>query len=270
MRTLFLLGLVAWMLLIQPVALLAGTESSGLATRQAQRYQSCLAETARNADAAYEMAVDWRVEGGGDPARHCEAVALVELGHFEPAAERLQALAERSTGALQASLYNQAGTAWALSGMGDKALFAFDAAVRGAPGNVEFLVDRALARASYDDFESAEADLSRALALDPGRPAILAYRAAARRGKGDLAGAEADADAALALDPSSAFAHMERGNIARLSGDAASARKNWQAVIEIAPESDMAATAEVNLSMLEEENPTPSPPDQVDRDSASP
>src|SRR3546814_16619611 len=69
------------------LALLAGAAGSAAAqsddVEQAAQYQACmdLAETAP--DEALEAAETWVDLGGSDPARHCAAVALMRLGHFE-------------------------------------------------------------------------------------------------------------------------------------------------------------------------------------------
>src|SRR3546814_18748173 len=66
---------------------------------QAARYQACmdLAETAP--DEALESAPTWADLGGSDPARHCAAVSLMRLGHYEAAGQELEPLA----GSLEAS-----------------------------------------------------------------------------------------------------------------------------------------------------------------------
>src|SRR3546814_4849862 len=66
---------------------------------QAARYQACmdLAETAP--DEALESAQTWADLGGSDPARHCAAVSLMRLGHYEAAGQELETLA----GSLEAS-----------------------------------------------------------------------------------------------------------------------------------------------------------------------
>ena len=61
----------------------------------AREYEACIALTFRNADEALSAAQAWQKRGGGLPAEHCAALALLEAGRLEAAAQRLEALASR-------------------------------------------------------------------------------------------------------------------------------------------------------------------------------
>src|SRR3546814_5422342 len=81
-----------------------------------------LAETAP--DEALEAAETWVDLGGSDPARHCAAVALMRLGHFEAAGQELETLAaslEADYAYLQISLLIQAAQAWLAAGNVERA-----------------------------------------------------------------------------------------------------------------------------------------------------
>ena len=83
---------------------------------EAAQYRACLAKTTSNADAAYDDALVWRDQGGGVPAQHCAALALVALGKHAEAASRLAALADMPGGrAMAPALLGQAGNAWLLA-----------------------------------------------------------------------------------------------------------------------------------------------------------
>ena len=73
-------------------ALIAGLTSIAAAADekpQAQRYQACLSEVEKLPKNAFEYAIQWGREGGGNPAEHCASSALMALGLFGDAAKRL-------------------------------------------------------------------------------------------------------------------------------------------------------------------------------------
>src|SRR5258708_30058261 len=55
----------------------------------ADPYQACVAAVDANAADAFEMASIWRDHGGGGPAEHCIALALIGLDEPGEAASRL-------------------------------------------------------------------------------------------------------------------------------------------------------------------------------------
>src|SRR5919108_545494 len=58
-----------------------------------REYEDCMTLARRVPADGYESALAWEGQGGGDPARHCAAVALIGMGKFTEAAERLESLA---------------------------------------------------------------------------------------------------------------------------------------------------------------------------------
>src|ERR671938_862814 len=81
-------------------------------------YQACIAAIGVKADDAFEKAMIWRDHGGGVPAEHCAALALISLDEPGEAASRLNALAQRmdaGTASERASLLAQSGNAWLLA-----------------------------------------------------------------------------------------------------------------------------------------------------------
>ena len=78
-------------------ALIAGLTCMAAAADEkppAQRYQACLSEVEKFPKDAFEDAIQWGREGGGGPAEHCAASALMALGLHADAAKRLEALAQ--------------------------------------------------------------------------------------------------------------------------------------------------------------------------------
>jgi tetratricopeptide (TPR) repeat protein len=220
----------------------------------AERYATCLAGIEADAAAAFETAIAWRDEGGGFPARHCVALALIRLGHRVEAANRLEVLAEdmRAAGQpLVAEVLGQAGNAWLLGGEPGRALAVFDAAMALEPSGAELLVDRARAQAALGDYGAAAADLDRALTRDPDNADALAYRAAARRRLGRQEEAAADLERALWLAPRHPEALLERGLLNIERGDRAAARRDLIEVRMVAPQSAAAEVAGANLERLD-------------------
>jgi len=221
---------------------------------QAAKYQACmdLAETAP--DEALEAAQTWQDLGGSDPARHCAAVALMRLGHYEAAGEELETLAgslEASYAYLQIPLLIQAAQAWLAAGDVDRAYAVQTTALARQPNNIELLVDRAMTAASVGNYSTAIEDLDRALSHAPNRADILVLRASAHRLLDQREAALADVEAALQLDPGNAEGLLERGNLRRLEGNDAGARDDWLAVTRLAPGTPAAAAAQANLARLD-------------------
>lgn len=200
------------------------TAGPAFAQLDGERYQACLDKTESDPDAAYEDALIWRDEGGGTLARHCVAVALLELGHEAEAASRLEALADSPVSGSQfarVELFSQSGNAFLLAGQPEAAHRAFTKALQLAADVPSLYIDRARAAAMTDDYTSAEADLTRALELRAGDPLALTLRAEARLKQGEIDGAEADARAAVEAAPQDVNARLVLGDVRemRRTGD---------------------------------------------------
>jgi tetratricopeptide (TPR) repeat protein len=233
---------------------IAGAHADPFDLARQQEYEDCMTLARRVPADGYESALAWESQGGGDPARHCAAVALLGLGKFVAAGERLQSLAvsmAEKRPALAAGAFAQAGQAWTMAGETRRALDAAAAGLKLTPEDVDLLLDRAIAYATLGDFPAAVADLDRAQALAPERADVLVYRASARRFLDDLTKARADIDAALALDPENAEALLERGNIRRLTSDPEGARDDWLQVVALATGTPAADAAKANLEKLD-------------------
>lgn len=92
--TMTLFGMVLVSLGLQRQALAQGTDMSA---EDAKQYQDCLKLARLKPEDGFESAIAWRDMGGGEPAKHCVAVALIALEKYEEAATRLDALADEST-----------------------------------------------------------------------------------------------------------------------------------------------------------------------------
>jgi tetratricopeptide (TPR) repeat protein len=219
----------------------------------AREYAKCMELAQSNPEQGFEMAVSWRGLGGGDAARHCEAVSLFGLGHYDEAGRRLEELAQtlREEPAFRAQLFGQAGQAWLLAGVAQRADHVLSAAIDLAPRDPELRIDRAQALAAQGALFEAIEDLTDALALDPDRVVAYVFRAAAYRQSGRANLARDDVTRALALEPDHPEALLERGILNRLEDDKVAARRDWLAVIEVAPESAAARSARENLQRMD-------------------
>lgn len=224
-----------------------------LAPPPPQQYAQCLALAHTNPQRAYDEAQGWREAGGGFPAQHCEAVALIGLKKYAEAANKLENLAGAmmlSGPDLRGEALDQAGQAWILAGQIDKAKADFDGAIAYAPKNSQFLTDRAEALALEKKFFEALDDLNRAIALDPKNVEALIYRASAYRQINSLSLALDDIKRALDIEPDAAPAYLERGIIRRLKNDTAGARADWKHVEALAPNSPAAEAAKEDIAGL--------------------
>ena len=225
---------------------------------EAAQYRACLGKTETNPDAAYDDALVWRDRGGGVPAQHCAAVALVRLGKYAEAATRLAALAETPGGrAMAPALLGQAGNAWLLGDFPSNAISVLSAALSAGSKELapleeaDLRIDRARAMAALERWSEAEADLTRALSLDPERATAYVFRATARRMENKFDLALEDLQLALALGPKDPAALLERGIVYRLKEQPDLARTDWLAVIAAEPEGKAAEAARSNLEKLD-------------------
>lgn len=219
----------------------------------AQRYTACMALTKTRPTDAWEMALTWMGEGGGEPADHCGAVALIGLKQYKEAARRLEALATGSHNdpQIRAGMLAQAGQAWILDGDPGRAYADQTAALKLTPAQADLLIDRAESSALGRNWQDAVVDLDQAIGLAPNRADVYVYRATAKRELNDLKGAGADIAQALALDPNAPDAWLEDGNVKRLAGDKTGAHKSWSQVLRLAPQSPAADSARANLEKLD-------------------
>ncbi|MCC7049953.1 MAG: tetratricopeptide repeat protein [Alphaproteobacteria bacterium] len=221
----------------------------------AQRYDACMTLTRRDAMAAFEQALNWQDQGGGAPAKHCAAAALVSMKQFKEGAARLEALAQEikqpEMEPVRIGVLAQAGQAWLLAGDTGRAFAAQSAALQLAPQDPEIWIDRGQTLATAKNYKEAIEDFDKAIAIDPERADAYMFRASARRYMEDLARARQDIDKALKLAPTDPDAMVERGIIKRLTNDDAGAREDWMQVIRRFPDSAASAAAQTNLEKLD-------------------
>jgi tetratricopeptide (TPR) repeat protein len=218
------------------------------------KYQACLKLAARQPDEAFDSALQWRDRGGGNPARHCAAMALIQLKHYADAADRLEQLAtdlRKSNPGLVPEVLSQAGNAWLLAGFAERADAVLTAALALRPADADLYIDRARVRAARESFREALGDLDAALLIEPERSEALAYRASAKRALGDNQAALADAERALRFNPDQLEALLERGHLRRAAGDIKGARADWVKVLQLAAGTPAGDAAALNIQKMD-------------------
>lgn len=223
----------------------------------AYTYQTCLDLTRKRPDKAIELAGKWIGLGGGEAAKHCQALALVGLKEYGEGATRLEELASASkqTATIRANMLAQAAQAWLLTDEFSRAYAAQTTALKiipqGTRQHVEILLDRAGTLAETGRYDEAITDVNAALRVEPANVDAIAFRASAHRMQGDLDEALADAEAALALNPTTVTALLERGNILRIQKKLPEARRDWLRVLELDPDSAMGDAARTNIERMD-------------------
>ena len=226
--------------------------AANAAPSDASHYQRCLAASSANPAAALADAEAWAKAGGGVPAQHCAALALVSLKRYAEAGSRLDKIAGGSAkleAQFRVALYDQAGNAWLLAGDGARAVQSFSGALTLSAGDPDLFADLARAHAMRRNWQEVVLDLNAALQLSPRRADLLVLRASARRALKNYQDAMADTEAALKLSPGDGSALVERGLLRRQLGDVGGARRDFQAALKTATGS-VAEEAKSNLDDL--------------------
>ena len=220
-------------------------------------YQLCLNLAHNQPDKGIELAGKWVGLGGGEPAKHCQALSLVGLKEYGEGATRLEQIAVQSQqdSAVRASMLAQAGQAWLMQGEPTRAYAAQSLALKivpqGSKQHMEILIDRAGTLADAAKYQDVITDVTAALRIDPTNATALAYRAAAHRYLGDTDEALTDAESAVRSDPTNLGALLERGNLYRMKKRLADARKDWLKILEIDPDSGAADSARINIEHMD-------------------
>ncbi len=252
-------SLLALLWLIPSAALAQGAAASG-GFGDSEAYELCLGAIDDDPLTAFDRALAWRDQGGGAPAVHCSALALIALGQYGDAADRLDALAQDThnglNAAIRAQLLVQAGNAWMMEGIPEQGVESLNSALSlNVPSDAlsaEIYFDRARARFMDGLWDEAVDDLSDALSYQPGAKDARTLRATAYRLSGDMANARADVTYVLNDDPDYAPALLESGVLHIAAGDEAAARADWIHVLQLDDaEDDLKGAARAYLQELD-------------------
>ncbi|MEM7768646.1 MAG: hypothetical protein AAF253_14365 [Pseudomonadota bacterium] len=212
--------MISWMGILVGAVLLQGAPMTdagkAIVADETARLEACLATLETDPEAAYEDGLAWLGNGNRPKARHCVALALLELEYFAEAAARLEDLAGApdAGGLDQRALYHaQAGSAWLLGGFAEPAIVAFDNALKLKPGELGLLLDRGSAHVLAENWLAAIADLDAVLAGRPGDADALTLRARAYLAEARYGEALADVEAAREVVPEAIDLLVLRGDI---------------------------------------------------------
>lgn len=257
-----LLSLAAFVMIATELSAAATDRQPANKPDQEKEYAACLDLARKKPDAAIERAKKWWESGANFGPRHCLAIALVNKENYVQASKLLEELADDARdeiAPLKADLYDQAGQAYFLGGMNDRALAMYDKALQLKPRDPDILIDRAVTRDELGQHFEAIDDLNLAIEIAPDRAEAWLYRANAYRHINSLELALDDANHAVALSPRSPEALLERATIKSLRKDEAGARADLQAVIKIAPTSIQGKEAAKRLKAMQKPPPPPPP-----------
>lgn len=168
-----------------------------------QKLAQCLKHAEQTPDDGAAEAGAWVKKGGGERARLCRAFAQFHRGEFLSAAQEFQALAQlqvKQNPKQAASLYAQAGLAYARLNDHARAETQYAAALKLEPQDPEIWMDRAVERASAERYWEAIDDLNRALTIMPEMTEALRLRGQAWVKLGQDSKARADFERAELLD----------------------------------------------------------------------
>lgn len=221
--------------------------------REAAHYRACMAQTRTNPEAAFDDAVAWQGLGGGTPASHCRAAALMGIGHYLEAAQGLENLAieSKAQADFKARLWVQSAKAWIAAKDPAKAREVANSALALVPDDPDALIARALALEVLGEFWHMTDDLNTVLSAHPTHVEALVLRGAAYRQLDTLDLALEDLNRALAFDSTHAEGLLERGTVYRLQGERTAARADWRKLIESHPKSASAQKAAIDLYSLD-------------------
>ncbi len=217
-------------------------------------YDDCAALVATEPARAEVEAQRWVQAGGGTPARHCRALALLAQGAGRRAAELMVAIAadDRTLpDEVRSEMLIEAGEIYL--GLGELGL-GRDIASRAlllAREPRAALTLSARLKASRGDWRGAVNDLDGALARGEPDAGLLVLRASARLHLGERVAARGDLLWATEIAPELASLWLERGTLEALSGDRDAARAAWLRAIELDRDGTVGAAARLRLQMME-------------------
>ena len=199
---------------------------------------------------AVERIGEWRLRGGGLPARQCLGLAYVALERWAPAAtafEQAALEAETAKDSRRADYWVQSGNAWLAANEAAKARKAFDSALATtlltAELRGEVHLDRARAAVALGEIAAARNDIDKGLELVPSDPFAWYLSAALAQREANLPRAKANIGKAVELAPDDADVLLLAGTIAGRSGEVDAARGFYNRAAKAAPASEAGKAA---------------------------
>ncbi|WP_256940057.1 tetratricopeptide repeat protein [Acetobacter malorum] len=237
-----------------------GTTAShgGKEAPQTWTLADCMAMVEEDPFGARDYAQDWMKHGGDREARHCHALALLELGDELDAAQELDDLVRKappsgpeSSASLRAVMAEEAAEAWLSAGNPPGALTIVDYGLSIRPGDTNLRLAKARALLEQGNTGAVVTDLTALVARGGDAPTeAFVLLASAERRLGQLDKATQHITLALQRMPDDAAALLERGIIREQVGDATGAKTDWQQVLDLSPDSHEADLARQDLAVL--------------------
>ena len=238
---------------IMSVALVTGIFGL-VASAVSEPYDDCVLLVTTDPARAEIEALGWIEDGGGAPARHCRALALLAQGADRRAAELIIEIAtdDRTLpDEVRSAMLIEAGEIYL--GLGETALGhnAASRALQLAPAPRAALTLSARLKAEEGKWSGAVSDLDGALADGEPDAELLVLRASARLRLGERAAARADLIWATEIAPKMASVWLERGALEAATDDRDAARAAWLRAIELDRDGIVGAAARLSLQKME-------------------
>lgn len=217
-------------------------------------YDDCVALAEQDPARAEVEAQRWVQDGGGSPARHCLALALVGQGaRLSGAGLMVEIATEDRTlpDEVRAEMLIEAGEIYLGEGAVALGQTAAAHALRLAKDPRPALSLAARLKAEAGDWQGAANDLDAALARGTPDAGLLVLRASARRHLGARDAADADLQRAADIAPHLPDLWLERGVLAAERGDTDAARAAWLRAIEFDREGIVGEAARLLIQRLE-------------------
>ena len=250
--------LIAMLVLVAAVPAFADPMAS-----DRSRYNACLAQVKADPGRAVAVAQAWRIENGGVPARHCQALAEAARKDWPAALKSFEGAAKASEAANDgqaAALWSQAATTALIAEQPAAAVKYIDMAIPLAGGGkteASLRLDRAEALVDLKRDAEAAADLDTATRLDPDVEWGWLLKATLARRMHDYKTAESAILEAAKRQPDSADVQLEAGNIAAAQGNAELAHTAWVGAAAADPDSPAGKAAQALLAPADAAMPTP-------------
>jgi tetratricopeptide (TPR) repeat protein len=217
-------------------------------------YDDCVALIATDPAKADLEAHRWAQTGGGTPARHCRALALLAQGAGRRAAELMVAIAadDRTLpDQVRSEMLIEAGEIYLGLSELDLGRSVASRALLLARVPRAALTLSARLKAEQGDWRGAVNDLDGALARGEPDAGLLVLRASARLHLGERVAARADLLWATEIAPELAAVWLERGALEAVSGSRDAARAAWLRAIELDRDGVVGEAARLRLQTME-------------------
>jgi tetratricopeptide (TPR) repeat protein len=228
-----------------------------VAPAQAEPYDDCIALVATDPARAEAEARRWAADGGGAPARHCRAMALLAQGAERRAAELIIEIAtdDRTLpDEVRSEMLIEAGEIYL--GLGETALgdSAASRALQLAREPRAALTLSARLKAEEGKWSGAINDLDAALARGEPDAELLVLRASAKLHLGQRVAARGDLLWAAEISPEMASVWLELGRLEAASDDRDAARAAWLKAIDLDRDGIVGEAARLRLQKMEAGN----------------